>query len=305
MFFALIALPSDSEMGQSCLKEFSDDAKPSKQKSTKYESHKVVALEHTDHPHAKMCEPSLIAKKFREFGPICTPQEALLCIAAADSCTDGSKQLLAAGEDRSITLLNYETGHILQRWRKAHDRDVMCLTRPIVSGHFASGGRDKLIKIWSIQSPNPISSMEGHSLHISSVTFDESGRFLISGSRDNTVRLWDVERAEALSVHDIKLNVVHFVRWLDPLRCVAQGGEDLTIRLWDLRVAPNAATATLDLGATISNFDYHPICADAILTNEDPNVLLTGHNGCNGEGSMITTVQGSKVGLFRVVMTVR
>ena len=76
---------------------------------------------------------------------------------------------------------------------------------------------------------------------------------------------------------------------------MAQGGEDLTIRLWDVREPAAGAKhsedgsggCALGLRHTITGFDYHPICVD-VVNDGKGTTLVTGHNGFNGTGCMIT-----------------
>jgi WD40 repeat protein len=57
----------------------------------------------------------------------------------------------------------------------------------------ASGGFDRVIRVWDWEKGKLISELKGHEAQIRSLAFDASGRFLVSGSGDQTVRLWSVE----------------------------------------------------------------------------------------------------------------
>jgi WD40 repeat protein len=57
----------------------------------------------------------------------------------------------------------------------------------------ASGGFDRVIRVWDWERGKLISELRGHEAQIRSLAFDVSGRFLISGSGDQSVRLWSVE----------------------------------------------------------------------------------------------------------------
>jgi WD40 repeat protein len=185
-----------------------------------------------------------------------------------------------------MSLLNYETGHVLKQWKRAHDRDINCIIAPHPStGIFCTGSRDCTVRLWRMQESAPVHILRGHKLNVPSITTNPEGTLLVSGSRDNTVRLWDLERGEQLSEQDVKLNIVHFVRWNAEMNCVVQGGEDLTVRLWDVRM--EGSRGSLDLRQTLVNFDYHPICGEALESPESAHILYTGHNGFNQQGSMI------------------
>lgn len=287
-------------MGNQCVKDADDDAPkdrphrssvggsgPTKTKGNKYEATaRIVSLEHVEHPHARMCESSKIEPNFREFSRVIAPQSAALSIAACDTWPAGAKQLLLTGEDHSISLLNYETGHVMKQWKRAHDRDINSITNPhAASGVFCSGSRDTSVRLWKASEDTPLHVLKGHTLNVTTVAMHTDGHLVASGSRDNTVRLWDTETGTELASEDVKLNLVHFVKFIPPMHCVVQGGEDLTLRLWDIR---DSGRAGLDLKATYGNFDYHPTCCDGHFQDPDRcHVVYTGHNGNNQRGSMI------------------
>lgn len=282
-------------MGQQCIRDGSDDERPAAAmsskpsgKANKYEaSDRIVSLEHVEHPHSKLCESSKVEKNFREFSRILAAGEAALSVVSCDTFSGGAKQLLMAGEDKMISLLNYETGHVMKQWKKAHERDINAMTNPLKdSGIFCSCSRDATLRLWKPSENAPLHILKGHKLNVTSVSMHPEGRLLASGSRDNTVRLWDTESGALLDTQDVKLNIVHFVRFLVPMNCIVQGGEDLTLRLWDLR--GEGHKRTLELKATHANFDYHPTCCEGYWDSSDrAHTLFTGHNGFNNQGSMI------------------
>jgi WD40 repeat protein len=55
-----------------------------------------------------------------------------------------------------------------------------------------SGGGDRIIRLWDIQSGSEIRRFEGHTFMVNSVCFSPDGRYALSGSDDATIRLWDI-----------------------------------------------------------------------------------------------------------------
>lgn len=243
----------------------------------------IEALQHTLKPAVSVVSPELRHGEFRQFTSIFGRGRAALAVVSC-AAAQRPRHVLAAGEDRSVALLNYETGHVMRRWVHAHQGDINCITTPTSSGHFATGSRDKVVKVWDFTSDGAVAELQGHTLNVMGVDMSPDGKLLVSGSKDNTVRLWDVERAEELFCGDIKLNIVHFVRFMPSMNCVAQGGEDLAVRLWDVRT--KGSHSDLHLSKTIEGMDYYPVCCETVP--EDPYTLLTGHNGVNGCGSYVT-----------------
>ncbi|MDB9475636.1 WD40 repeat domain-containing protein, partial [Dolichospermum circinale] len=55
----------------------------------------------------------------------------------------------------------------------------------------ASGGDDKTIKLWNLDTGKEIRTLSGHSDFVYSVSFSPDGRTLASGSGDQTIKLWN------------------------------------------------------------------------------------------------------------------
>ncbi len=56
----------------------------------------------------------------------------------------------------------------------------------------ASGGKDKTIKLWNIESGENINTLKGHTDIVRSVKFSPDGKILASGGYDNNIILWKV-----------------------------------------------------------------------------------------------------------------
>lgn len=57
---------------------------------------------------------------------------------------------------------------------------------------FATGSRDKLIKIWNASRDDSIMTLAGHDGEVNTLQFHFNGKFLLSGSDDFNVRIWDL-----------------------------------------------------------------------------------------------------------------
>ncbi|MBP0019523.1 MAG: hypothetical protein J7647_18475 [Cyanobacteria bacterium SBLK] len=62
--------------------------------------------------------------------------------------------------------------------------------------YLASGGGDRVIKIWDVRSRENIANLVGHQDWISTVSFSPDGRFLLSGSSDRAIKTWDFAKRE-------------------------------------------------------------------------------------------------------------
>ncbi|GET88239.1 hypothetical protein, conserved [Leishmania tarentolae] len=258
---------------------------------------RIEALQHTLKPTVSVVLSELLHDEFRQFTSVFARGKAALAVASCAQ-VQGPRHILAAGEDRSIVVVNYETGHVMQRWVHAHQNDINCLTTPTSTGAFATASRDKTVKVWNVNSDSSLAELRGHTLNVTGIDTNPDCSLLVSGSKDNTVRLWDINRAEELFCGDVKLNIVHFVRFMPSMHCVAQGGEDLAVRLWDVRT--KGTHSDLHLSRTIEGMDYYPVCCETIP--ENPYMLLTGHNGVNRCGSYVAQWDvrtGKRIALYK------
>jgi WD40 repeat protein len=61
-----------------------------------------------------------------------------------------------------------------------------------------SGGGDKAVNIWSLDSGKLIGHLVGHKEDVEAVTFTANNRFVVSSSEDKSVRIWSVDNRELL-----------------------------------------------------------------------------------------------------------
>jgi WD40 repeat protein len=64
----------------------------------------------------------------------------------------------------------------------------------------AAGGRNKLIYVWNLDSPETARTFAGHEDEIASLVFSPDGKSLLSGQIRGDLRLWDVATGEVRQV---------------------------------------------------------------------------------------------------------
>lgn len=108
----------------------------------------------------------------------------------------------------------------------------------------ASGGDDKTVKLWKLETGELISTLSGHSHFIKSVAFSPDGAILATGSDDRTIKLWNVSTGEEICTllgHD---HTVKSVTFHPDGQILASGSWDKTIKLWDIQTRELVCTLT-------------------------------------------------------------
>lgn len=74
-----------------------------------------------------------------------------------------------------------------------HTQSALCVAYDGSSSRLiASGSKDKSVKVWDASGGVCVMSLDGSLGEITSVEFDQSGRYLLAACKDNSNRLWDL-----------------------------------------------------------------------------------------------------------------
>uniref|UniRef100_A0A6Q2ZLG0 Pre-mRNA processing factor 4 (PRP4)-like domain-containing protein n=1 Tax=Esox lucius TaxID=8010 RepID=A0A6Q2ZLG0_ESOLU len=110
--------------------------------------------------------------------------------------------------------------------------------------NMASCAADGSVKLWSLDSDEPVADIEGHSMRVArvnsfsvdiKVAFNCLSLSLPPGSYDNSWRLWDLEAQEEILHQEGHSKGVHDLHFHPDGYHAATGSGDNTCKVWDLR----------------------------------------------------------------------
>jgi WD40 repeat protein len=194
--------------------------------------------------------------------------------------TPDGKRAISAGVD-GIRLWEVETGKELRETGKAtgkrppplavnpreeqkfrgHTRQVY---RVVISGdgqRALSGGQDKTVRLWDIETGKELGCFSHHADDISSVALSPDGRLAVSTSVDNTMLLWDVDKGNVLH----KLPGANCAVFSPDGQHVLSGSRDEFMRLWDVKT-----------GKELRRFQGHSAGVGCVAFSRDGKQALSG-----------------------------
>uniref|UniRef100_A0A8D0LCY4 Protein Atg16l2 n=1 Tax=Sphenodon punctatus TaxID=8508 RepID=A0A8D0LCY4_SPHPU len=150
--------------------------------------------------------------------------------------------------------------------QEAHFSEVTAVRFSPNCNVLATGGADKLIKLWNMVGGRLecTQTLEGASGSITSLEFDPSGSQILAASYNNAAQLWkmgDCKSKETLTGHTDKVTAAKFRATRHQ---AVTGSRDRTVKEWDL--GKGACSRTIEV------FSY---CNDVVCCE---NVIISGHH---------------------------
>ena len=148
-----------------------------------------------------------------------------------------------------------------------HSDWVRSLTFSLDGTLLVSGGDDKTIKLWNVETSRVVKTFLGHSSSITSVSISPDCTRIVSGSWDGIVCLWNISTEEHYSItklHCQKVNVVSFSP-IDPQHIIS-ASEDGTVKYWSVDDSKNNHTYNGYYTAFSTNGTKFVSCGSEVIT---------------------------------------
>ena len=78
---------------------------------------------------------------------------------------------------------------------KGHEGVVFAVAFTPDGKHLVTGGSDKAVRLWDLETGKEIHAWTGHESAVRSVAASRDGALVASGSSDTTILVWDVKAA--------------------------------------------------------------------------------------------------------------
>jgi WD40 repeat protein len=100
----------------------------------------------------------------------------------------------------------------------------------------ATGGEANTVKIWDVQTGQPLRTLEGHRGEVYTVAFSPvgHGRWVASAGEDSTVKIWDSLTGTLVRSFRGHTGLVSSLAFSPDGQRLVSGSRDKTVKIWDM-----------------------------------------------------------------------
>ncbi|KAI7886879.1 WD40-repeat-containing domain protein [Mucor mucedo] len=161
----------------------------------------------------------------------------------AVALSENGSVFYSASKDGSIVKWDaktYKKLHTFPGGRKGvknydgHTDHILCLAISFDGQYLASGGKDKIINIWSVKEDKHLIKFTQHRDVVSGLAFRKGSNQLYSASHDRTIKVWNIDDRTYIETLFGHQDQITDIDTLGRERCVSTGGRDKTARVWKI-----------------------------------------------------------------------
>lgn len=213
------------------------------------------------------------------------------------------KLLATAGKEGLIKVWDAKTGEKVFN-KKAHTGDVRSIAFDSASSRLASGGNDKVVKVFDING-DEIASLAGHPATVSAIAFSPDGKRVASGGAGldsmsrpfvGAVHVWDLDKKREFTILRDHQTPVRAVAYSRDGKYLATGGSDGLVLLYEAETGKKVHELKGHLGV-IWTLAFSPDGAVLASSGSAGSVRLWR----TGDGSVIRRYQPFRAGVSALV----
>jgi len=145
-----------------------------------------------------------------------------------------NRQIVSGSRDKTVKLWNTLGQCKYTFTEQGHTDWVSCVRfSPANTPIVVSGGWDRIVKVWNLQTCKLTTNLIGHTGYINSITVSPDGSLCASGGKDGISMLWDLNKGEHL-YSLTSGNIIHALTF-SPNRYWLCAATDTSIKIWDLQ----------------------------------------------------------------------
>jgi hypothetical protein len=212
----------------------------------------------------------------------------------------------APGKDEGgVTILDgVHDKSVLVRELLEVDDEVLTLAVSPDGKKLASGGCDRLVRVWDLATGQLEHAIENHADWVFSVAFSPDGKFLFTASRDKTAKVWDLAAKESVLTYTEHQNPVYAVGISSDGKTGFSAGEDGNLRQWQATDASKQVgkqVRSLSCGKAVLAFAYHPDAKTPLLAAGGAGAEVRLFNAATG--AALKTLGGFSDYVFAVAIS--
>jgi guanine nucleotide-binding protein subunit beta-2-like 1 protein len=188
-----------------------------------------------------------------------------------------NRQIVSGSRDQTIKLWNTlgECKYVIDKKDEGHRDWVSCVkfSPSQVNPLIVTGGWDKLVKVWNMQSCKLKHNLVGHTGHVNTVTISPDGSLCASGGEDSIAMLWDLNEGKHL--YSLEAGATIHALVFSPNRYWLCAATQESIKMWDLESKQAVGDLAPDFPA-MSEKAQKPY-AVSLAWSADGNTLYAGY----------------------------